>query len=151
MGRKIITALGGDVRGMKIGLLGLTFKPKTDDMRDAPSLTLIEMLLAAGATVCAHDPAAMNEARHKLGDTISFAETNYEALAGADALVVVTDWNEYRHPDFGRVKDSLSQPIIVDGRNLYDPGQMRDLGFDYYSIGRASVEHNAARRVTEIA
>ena len=148
---KLLAAFDGNVEGRHIAVWGLAFKPQTDDMRDAPSLTLIETLLEAGATVCAHDPAAMHEARHRLGDRITFAETNYEALAGADALVVVTDWNEYRHPDFGRVRESLSQPIIVDGRNLYDPTKMRELGFGYYSIGRASVEHMVAERVSGTA
>lgn len=151
LAEKLRGALAGDLGGTHIAVWGLAFKPQTDDMRDAPSLTLIEELLRAGATVCAHDPAAMNEARHKLGDTITFAETNYEALEGADALVVVTDWNEYRHPDFERVKAALSQPIIIDGRNLYDPEKMRELGFGYYSIGRTAVEHTPAERVREIA
>ncbi len=94
LGEKVREAIGDDLSGMHIALWGLAFKPQTDDMRDAPSLTLIDDLLAAGATVCAHDPAAMNEARHRLGDRIQFAETNYDALANADALVVITDWNE---------------------------------------------------------
>src|SRR6266508_938256 len=115
LGEKIREALGDDLSGLHIALWGLAFKPQTYDMRDAPSLTLIDDLLAAGATVCAHDPAAMNEARHRLGDRIQFAETNYDALANADALVVITDWNEYRHPDFGRVKESLRRAVIIDG------------------------------------
>ncbi len=115
LGEKVREAIGDDLSGMHIALWGLAFKPQTDDMRDAPSLTLIDDLLAAGATVCAHDPAAMNEARHRLGDRIQFAETNYDALANADALVVITDWNEYRHPDFGRVKESLRRAVIIDG------------------------------------
>jgi len=151
LGEKLRDALGDDLTGMHITVWGLAFKPQTDDMRDAPSLTLIEDLLAAGATVCAHDPAAMNEARHKLGDRIRYAETNYDALAGADALVVVTDWNEYRHPDFGRVKALLKRPVVIDGRNLYDPEKMHDLGFSYYSMGRTVVEHPAPGRVGEFA
>lgn len=150
LAKKLRAALDGKLEGRHIAVWGLAFKPQTDDMRDAPSLTLIEELLEAGATVCSHDPAAMSEARHKFGDRIGFAENNYEALAGADALVIVTDWNEYRHPDFARVRDALSLPIIVDGRNLYEPDKMRDLGFGYYSIGRAGVEHNATERVREI-
>jgi UDPglucose 6-dehydrogenase len=89
-------------------------------------------------SVCAHDPAALDHARGLLGNRIDYAETNYEALAGADALVVVTDWNEYRHPDFERVKRTLKQPVIVDGRNLYDVEKMRELGVRYHSIGRPS-------------
>ncbi|HZK78981.1 MAG TPA: UDP-glucose/GDP-mannose dehydrogenase family protein, partial [Gemmatimonadaceae bacterium] len=137
--------------GMHFAVWGLAFKPQTDDMRDAPSITLIEGLLATGATVCAHDPASMAEARHKLGDRIVYAETNYDALAGADALIVVTDWNEYRHPDFARVKESLKRPVVVDGRNLYDPEKMLELGLSYYSIGRATIELAAPQRVGEYA
>jgi len=107
-------------------------------MREAPSLTLIEALLDEGVSICAHDPAALEHARGLLGNRIDYAETNYEALAGADALVVVTDWNEYRHPDFERVKRTLKQPVIVDGRNLYDVEKMRELGVRYHSIGRPS-------------
>ena len=90
-----------------------------------------------GAAVVAHDPAAMHEAKRRLGGRVTFAENNYAALDGADALVVVTDWNEYRHPDMQRVKSSLKRPLVVDGRNLYDPSRMRALGFEYHSIGRA--------------
>jgi UDPglucose 6-dehydrogenase len=118
---------------------GLAFKPNTDDIREAPALTLIEALLGAGATVAAHDPVAMNEAKHRLGDRVEFAASSYEALVGADALVVVTDWNEYRHPDFGRIKEALRRPVVVDGRNLYSIEKMRALGFAYASIGRAVV------------
>ena len=137
--QKLQAALGTDVKGRRIAVWGLAFKPNTDDMREAPALVLIEALLAAGATVAAHDPAAMTEARHKLGDRVTYAETNYEALDGADALVVVTDWNEYRHPDFGRIKATLRQPIVIDGRNLYTGSKMRALGFTYESIGRGRV------------
>jgi UDPglucose 6-dehydrogenase len=151
LSEKLREALGDDLSGMHIALWGLAFKPQTDDMRDAPSLTLIEDLLAAGASVCAHDPAAMKEARHRLGNTIQYSETNYDALAGADALVVVTDWNEYRHPDFTRVKESLRRPLVIDGRNLYDPDKMRELGIIYYSIGRIVREQPAAVRVGEYA
>ena len=133
---KVSKALGGDVAGSHIAVWGLAFKPNTDDMREAPSLTLIGELLAADATVTAHDPAAMEETRRKLGDSIRYAESNYDALVGADALVVVTDWNEYRHPDFARIKSTLRRPIIIDGRNLYNPVKMKSLGFDYDSIGR---------------
>ena len=135
---KLKKALGGKVKGMRIALWGLAFKPQTDDMREAPALTLIEELTKAGATVVAHDPAAMHETKRKIGDAIEYADGNYEAIEGADALVVVTDWNEYRHPDFARIKTALKQPIVVDGRNLYDPQKMRALGFTYLSIGRGS-------------
>jgi UDPglucose 6-dehydrogenase len=136
--KKIRRALGDELRKRRVALWGLAFKAGTDDIRESPSLTLIEALLAEGVTICAHDPAAMRNARALLGNRIDYAETNYEALAGADALVVVTDWNEYRHPDFERVKRTLKQPVIVDGRNLYDVEKMRELGVRYHSIGRPS-------------
>jgi UDPglucose 6-dehydrogenase len=133
---KLETALDGNLRGTRIAVWGLAFKPNTDDMREAPALTLIESLLAVGASVTAHDPAAMEETRRKLGDVIRYASSNYDALEGADALVIVTDWNEYRHPDFNRMKSSLRRPVVIDGRNLYNAARMRSLGFVYDSIGR---------------
>jgi len=126
----------GSVKGKRVAVWGLAFKPNTDDMREAPALVLIEELLAAGAEVVAHDPVAMHETERRIGKTITYAESNYEALEGADALVVVTDWNEYRHPDFERIKTTLRSPIVVDGRNLYDAQKMRTMGFTYSSIGR---------------
>jgi UDPglucose 6-dehydrogenase len=135
---KLRCALGEDLKGKRIALWGLAFKAGTDDMREAPALSIIAALLDSGVSICAHDPAAMDHARDLLGNRIDFAETNYEALVGADALVVVTDWNEYRHPDFERVKRTLRQPVIVDGRNLYDVEKMRELGVRYHSIGRPS-------------
>jgi len=136
--QKVRSALGNELEGRRIALWGLAFKAGTDDMREAPALTLIEALLDEGVSICAHDPAALDHARALLGNRIDYAETNYEALVGADALVVVTDWNEYRHPDFERVKRALKQPVIVDGRNLYDVEKMRELGVRYHSIGRPS-------------
>jgi UDPglucose 6-dehydrogenase len=108
-------------------------------MRESPSLVLIEELLAAGATVVAHDPVAMPEAKHRLGDRVTLATSSYDALEGADALVVVTDWNEYRHPDFARIKESLRRPVIIDGRNLYALDRMQRMGFTYHSIGRGAI------------
>jgi UDPglucose 6-dehydrogenase len=136
--QKVRDALGNELEGRRIALWGLAFKAGTDDMREAPALTLIDALLHEGVSICAHDPAALEHARALIGNRIDYAETNYEALAGADALVVVTDWNEYRHPDFERVKRTLKQPVIVDGRNLYDVEKMRELGVRYHSIGRPS-------------
>lgn len=133
---KLQAAAGGDVTGLRVAVWGLAFKANTDDMRESPSLVLIERLLASGATVVAHDPAAMEEAHRRLGDRVGYAETNYEALKDADALVVVTDWNEYRHPDFNRIKTTMRRPIVIDGRNLYEPTKMRALGFTYTSVGR---------------
>jgi UDPglucose 6-dehydrogenase len=126
----------GELRGRRIAIWGLAFKPNTDDMREAASLVLIEELLAAGADVVAHDPVAMHETQRRVGDRIRYAETSYDALGGADALVIVTDWNEYRHPDFGRIKSTLKSPVVIDGRNLYDRRKMEGLGFTYASIGR---------------
>ncbi len=131
-----LVAQVGDLRGKRIAVWGLAFKPNTDDMREAPSLVLLRQLLEAGADVVAHDPVAMHETQRLLGDRIRYAETSYDALVGADALVVITDWNEYRHPDFERIRGSLLSPVVIDGRNLYDPRKMRALGFMYDSIGR---------------
>jgi UDPglucose 6-dehydrogenase len=130
--------LGGAPRGKRIALWGLAFKANTDDMRESPALTLVEQLLEAGAQVAAHDPAAMHEAQRRLGSRVTFTRTSYEAATGADALVVVTDWNEYRFPDFARLRSALKAPVIVDGRNLYDPAKMKALGFTYRSIGRGA-------------
>jgi len=136
MFEKLRQALGEDLTGARVAVWGLAFKPNTDDMRDAPSLALIDKLLGAGATVVAHDPVAMDEGKRRLCDRVHFAASSYDALTDADALAVVTDWNEYRHPDFGRIKRTLRRPIIVDGRNLYALHRMAELGFTYHSIGR---------------
>jgi UDPglucose 6-dehydrogenase len=138
--QKLVAALGGDVAGRRVALWGLAFKPRTDDMRDAPSLTIIDDLLGAGASIVAHDPIAIPEARRRLGDSIAYAEDQYAALAGADALVVVTDWHEYRHPDFVQIRERLKRPIVVDARNLYSPDRMKRLGIVYHSIGRPTTE-----------
>ena len=137
---KKVEACLGSVKGKRIALWGLAFKPNTDDMREAPALVLIEELLGAGAQVVAHDPVAMHETERRIGRTITYAESSYAALADADALIVVTDWNEYRHPDFERMRTSLRSPVVVDGRNLYDAQKMRAMGFTYASIGRGRAE-----------
>jgi UDPglucose 6-dehydrogenase len=134
---KLAEAIDGTMSGATIAVWGLSFKPNTDDMRESPALDLIEAVLEAGGKVVAHDPAAMEEAHRRLGDRIQFATTNYEALTGADALVIVTDWNEYRHPDFIRMKETLRRPIVIDGRNLYSPEKLAKLGFTYKSFGRS--------------
>jgi UDPglucose 6-dehydrogenase len=131
-----LMAVLGELRGRRIAIWGLAFKPNTDDMREAASLVLIEELLEAGAVVVAHDPVAMHETKRRIGDRIEYVESGYEALPGADALVIVTDWNEYRHPDFNRIKETMKSPVVVDGRNLYDRRKMTTLGFTYASIGR---------------
>jgi len=122
--------------GLTFALWGLAFKPRTDDMRDAPSITIIEALLKAGAHVQAFDPEAMAEAKKIFGERIRYAARNYDALNGAAALLIVTEWNEFRRPDFKRIKELLKNPVIFDGRNIYDPADLRRLGFKYYSIGR---------------
>jgi len=139
LSEKLRQALGGNLRGARIAVWGLAYKPQTDDMRESPALALIDQLLDANASVVAHDPVAMTEARRHYADRVAFAETSYAAAEGADALAIVTEWNEYRHPDLRRVKEALRRPIIVDGRNLYDPMRMRSLGFTYLSIGRLDV------------
>jgi UDPglucose 6-dehydrogenase len=139
LSEKLRQALNGELRGARIAVWGLSYKPQTDDMRESPALALIDQLLEAEASVVAHDPVAMPEARRRLDKRVEFAESNYAAVDGADALAIVTEWNEYRHPDLRRVKDALRRPIIVDGRNLYDPARMRSLGFTYFSIGRHDV------------
>jgi UDPglucose 6-dehydrogenase len=135
---KLIAALGPKAKGARVAIWGLAFKANTDDMRESPALTVIEDLLAAGVSVVAHDPVAIPEARRRLGSRVEFAESSYDALRNADALAVVTDWNEYRHPDFERIRSLLKRPLVVDGRNLYSPEKMRKLGFEYLSIGRGN-------------
>ena len=126
----------GGLAGRHIAVWGLAFKPKTDDMRDAPSLVTIEALLAQGATVAAYDPKATESARRVLGERIRFANRSYDALVGADALLVLTEWRDFREPDFGRIKKLLKQPVIFDGRNIYNPEELKALGFHYEGIGR---------------
>jgi UDPglucose 6-dehydrogenase len=138
LSRKLLQRFDGDLKGRHFAVWGLAFKPNTDDMREAPSLTLIRDLLAAGATVTAHDPEAMKEAQRVLGDDerIRYADHQNDALSGADALVIVTEWKAFRSPDFDLIKAQLKRPLIVDGRNLYDPMLVRALGIEYAAIGR---------------
>jgi len=126
----------GKLRGHTIAVWGLAFKAETDDVRESPALVLVDALLDAGATVRVHDPAALETARRHFGDRVCYASQAYDALTGAAALAIVTEWLEYRNPDFARIKQALSRPLIVDGRNLYDPQRMARLGFVYESIGR---------------
>src|SRR5688572_9274958 len=126
----------GRIKGKTIAVWGLAFKPKTDDMREAPAIPLIEALVAAGATVQAYDPEAAKVARGIFGKRITYSPSNYDALKGADALAIVTEWNEFRRPDFARMRTLMRSPIIFDGRNLFTPEQMTQNGFTYYSIGR---------------
>jgi UDPglucose 6-dehydrogenase len=136
MARKVIQAMGGDVRGRRVALLGLAFKPNTDDMRDAPSLAIVQGLRDAGADVVAFDPAAMEQAKLAL-DGIAYASDPYACAAGADALVIVTEWEQFRALDLKRIKAAINEPLIVDLRNVYAPDEARRLGFRYVSIGRA--------------
>jgi UDPglucose 6-dehydrogenase len=127
---------GGDLRNRLIGIWGLSFKPKTDDIREASSLVLIEKLLGAGARVKAYDPAAMEETRKVLGDRIEYSKDPYEAVADADAVALMTEWSEFHLPDFNRLADMMKEKVIFDGRNIYDPALLRSLGFTYFGIGR---------------
>ena len=136
---RVLEHFGGDVTGRKFAVWGLAFKPRTDDMREAPSVIIIERLLAAGARIAVHDPEALNEAKKFLGDRVSYHRLNYDALEGAEALILVTEWNEFRRPDFARMKGLMRTPVIFDGRNVYEPSQMEQLGFIYYSMGRRAV------------
>lgn len=125
----------GDLKGKHFAMWGLSFKPNTDDMREAPSIVIIEKLLAEGASVSAYDPVAMEEAKHDLGDSITYANDEYATLDNADALLVVTEWSEFRVPDFKKLKEKLKQPLIFDGRNIFELDRMADLGFEYHCIG----------------
>jgi UDPglucose 6-dehydrogenase len=125
-----------DLRGRTIALWGLAFKPRTDDMREAPAITIIERLLSRGAIVRAYDPEAGPTARRLFGDRITLCEKSYEALTGVDALAIVTEWNEFREPDFRKMRQLMKSPVVFDGRNIYSPEHMRDLGFTYFSFGR---------------
>jgi UDPglucose 6-dehydrogenase len=141
LARKVLNLLGDSaavkpLAGRTIACWGLSFKPRTDDMREAPSITIIEELLANGAQVRAHDPEAIKEAKKTFGDRISYSTNQYEILADADALVIITDWSEYRNPDFERIMSELKEPVIVDGRNLYKPDRMAQAGFRYIPLGR---------------
>jgi UDPglucose 6-dehydrogenase len=137
----------GDLKGTTIGLLGLAFKANTDDMREAPSLDIAEELLAAGATVRAFDPVAIEVAR-KLLPKVDMARDAYELAKGADALLVVTEWNEFKNLDLERIRDSMRQPVLLDGRNIYQPELMQKLGFNYQGVGRG--KNNKTSVKTEI-
>lgn len=130
----------GDLKGKRFALWGLAFKPETDDIREAPALYIIDELVKEGATVCAFDPEAMNNVKNLIGDKIEYAKNQYEALEGADALLIVTEWSVFRTPDFDKIAGALKQKVIFDGRNLYDLQKMIDCGFYYNSIGRKVVE-----------
>ena len=134
---KVVHHFGKDnIAGKTFGIWGLSFKPNTDDMREAPALVLIEALLAAGAKVKAYDPIAMNEAKHTLGYTIEYSGDSVSAIKDADALLLVTEWNEFRLPDWDLIKSLMKQPVIFDGRNIYSAPEVKAKGFSYYCIGQ---------------
>ncbi|WP_046743500.1 UDP-glucose dehydrogenase family protein [Kordia zhangzhouensis] len=136
---KVVNHLGDDLSGKTIAIWGLSFKPETDDIREAPSLYIMDELLARGAALQVFDPEAMDNVKRKLGDTISYAESMYNATENADALIICTEWSIFRTPNFQKLNENLRQPIIFDGRNLYDVAEMEKEGFTYFSIGRKEV------------
>ena len=126
----------GDLKGRTIALWGLAFKPETDDMREAPSLVIIDKLLKAGCTVRVFDPVAMNECKRRIGDTVTYCNDIYEAVEGVDALIVVTEWKEFRLPEWDKIKHSMKTPVVFDGRNIYNYNELKDNGVDYFCIGK---------------
>jgi UDPglucose 6-dehydrogenase len=139
---KIQDFFGGDVKGKHFALWGLAFKPDTDDIREAPALYVIDKLVASGATITAFDPEGMDNVKRLIGDKISYADNQYDALKNADALIIATEWSVFRSPDFKKVAEGLNEKVVFDGRNLYDLDQMKSLGFYYNSIGRKTVIPN---------
>ena len=135
MGRKVIQAMGGDVRGKTVAVLGLTFKPNTDDMRDSPAISVVQTLQDAGATIRAYDPEGMEQARLVL-DNVTYCSGPYEAIEGADAVAIVTEWDAFRALDLRRMKSLLKQPVLVDLRNIYPRAEVEAAGFQYTGIGR---------------
>ncbi|HRX76684.1 MAG TPA: UDP binding domain-containing protein, partial [Candidatus Cloacimonadota bacterium] len=138
MVEKIKQHFGGDISGKRFALWGLAFKPQTDDMREAPAIVIINALSELGASVQAYDPVAMQEAQRLLGANpqLTLCEDEYSALEGCDALLLITEWRQFRYPDFAKIKLLLNTPVIFDGRNQYDPAQVRAMGFSYYGVGR---------------
>ena len=136
---KIKQRFGQAVGGMTFAIWGVTFKPGTDDLREAPALTLIDELLEAGAKVHAHDPAGLDNLKKIYGDRVTYFDNAYEALKGADALAVCTEWNEFRSPEFPRIREMLAEPVVFDGRNLYDLNAMKRYKLEYHPIGRPAV------------
>ncbi len=133
---KLLNRFQGDIKGKTFAMWGLSFKPNTDDMREAPSLVIIDQILNAGGKVKAYDPIAISETKHILGDKIEYGKDEYEALDNTDALLLVTEWTDFRAPDFEKMKKALLNPIIFDGRNIYDTGELNNLGFEHYGIGK---------------
>jgi len=137
---KIKSLFNGELKKKHFAVWGLAFKPNTDDTRESPAIAIINELLRLGASVAAYDPAATETAKFYLGKSITYAKNEYDALREADALIIATEWNEFRNPDFNKIKSALKTPVIFDGRNIFRPEMMHKLGFKYYSIGRKAVE-----------
>jgi len=133
---KLIDFYSGSLNGIKVAIWGLSFKPETDDMREAPSLILIKDLLQAGSTISVYDPVALSEAKRQLGDLVYYASDIYDAINDADALLLVTEWKEFRLPSWTIIKERMNNPLIIDGRNIYDPIELQNCGFIYKCIGR---------------
>jgi UDPglucose 6-dehydrogenase len=140
--KKVLAHFNNNVKKKKIAIWGLAFKPNTDDMREAPSITIINSLHKAGANLICYDPAAMEKAKLYLKNEIEYSKNQYDLLQNADALLILTEWNEFRNPDFERIKSLMNSRVIFDGRNIFDPEKMRELGFKYYSIGRNIIVGN---------
>jgi UDPglucose 6-dehydrogenase len=140
MFQKLAAHFGNNFAGRKIAVWGLAFKPRTDDIREAPALTLLDKLLEGQALPQVHDPEAAEHVRQRYGDRLVYAESKYDALNGAEALAIMTEWKQFVHPDFDEMRRRMKSPVIFDGRNLYDPVHIRAAGFTYHSIGRASVK-----------
>jgi UDPglucose 6-dehydrogenase len=134
--KKLQKYFNGELKGRIIAMWGLSFKPQTDDMREAPALVLIDLLLKAGCKVKAYDPVAMEEAKRRIGDVIEYSKDPYDALIDADAMLMITEWTEFRYPNLKVLKKLLKTPVVFDGRNIYDPNDMLEAGIDYFSIGR---------------
>jgi UDPglucose 6-dehydrogenase len=132
---KVMALYGKSLRGKTFALWGLSFKPNTDDMREAPSIVIINRLMKQGAKIRVYDPVAIPEAKKIFGTKVVYGKRSYDILKGADALIIVTEWNEFREPDFERIKKLLKDPVIFDGRNIYNPSKLRETGFKYYGIG----------------
>jgi UDPglucose 6-dehydrogenase len=136
LGEKVLGHFNGNLNGKKVAIWGLAFKPETDDIRESPALVVIEQLQKAGATITGYDPEAMPNVRAQLGNTIELTKDAYSAAAGADAVVLVTEWHELRNPEFARLKSVMKSPVLFDGRNVWVPEEARAAGFTYYGIGR---------------
>ena len=147
--QKLQKYYGGELNGKRIAIWGLAFKPETDDMREATSLVTIDLLKKAGCEVIVYDPVAMTECKRRIGDTVVYAKDMYSAIQGADALLLLTEWKQFRIPDWGNVKKMLAGNLIVDGRNIYEIGDMKKNGFDYLSIGRADCLYTPALKANK--